>query len=690
MTQTESSLHLVTAPSSSVGYVISSTAENNTSNRNKRSSSTLLFDDKNESLNLDGALYKILEFLTPSDFYTLGALSGSRFWKRFLFDNPQSEYLFSSPGHPEMTKGRTRLKNLYYFRKLVERIPRGKKKWKKRNRKGSTLVQYQQNEERQSLNRVGVFSAQEEDSILVDDTNGYFGVCFFRTGVLGVWGDYSGIFLTPHVDKLFLSRKNSELKPDEQLQIMNSSETIEEETKSMEEVEEEERDSDKTKVRAHDRKTMGTEGSGYLFTDSYQVMAILSDCKPYVFLGFASGAIHSIHTRPYYKDQSTTSISTDLASTKSGKTIEYLHVSKCRYHCQRGEISSLASVADRHIVSSSMRVNAIESEILIHWNALKDGNIQRISRIKIDAEIYQVRGPRIHDEIWDVTPLDMASSSFLPKWNGPVLSIGARGQNLTHICLWSNTNSPDGNNTMSETFASENNLDNPPPLFTPSKSFRNCIFRDEYRAYRTRRSRDRRSHHFVFLKYFQKNKLIVGTSRGDILRIEMDKRYLSSKRGNPYILYNCCRGGMVEAVELVGNKKPIMITGGGYDGMVQFWDWESFHSLGSLRIHPGQQVLAAETSLASRSTGTSKAVPMAHHRYSPVVSTFFCHERSSLVSFCRDGHLHEWKVEEEANKQKTSNANSTNSKSAGDTMSFDDNGVDYCKERQYCFPRAHR
>jgi hypothetical protein len=38
--------------------------------------------------------------------------------------------------------------------------------------------------------------------------------------------------------------------------------------------------------------------------------------------------------------------------------------------------------------------------------------------------------------------------------------------------------------------------------------------------------------------------------------------------------------------------------------------------------------------------------------YSPVVLTYFCHERSSLISLCRDGHVHEWKVEEIYKKRK--------------------------------------
>jgi len=85
---------------------------------------------------------------------------------------------------------------------------------------------------------------------------------------------------------------------------------------------------------------------------------------------------------------------------------------------------------------------------------------------------------------------------------------------------------------------------------------------------------------------------------------------------------------------LVDTWKTIMITAGGRDGRIRFWDWYGFYFLGSLQIHPGS-IRADSVTMA----------------FSPVVSTFFCHERSSLVSFCRDGHLHEWKVHDVAKKK---------------------------------------
>jgi WD40 repeat protein len=308
-----------------------------------------------------------------------------------------------------------------------------------------------------------------------------------------------------------------------------------------------------------------------------------------------------------------------------------------------------------------MKVNARTSEILIHWRALEDGNVRRISRIQINVDTFNSGtgvGNRAIDEIWDVSPLAMASSTFDTVCFGPVLSIAARGQNLAHFCLWTNPKESNGSSVpntnadktshhalVSDVAEASNDPDKLPPIFQPRLTFHSDSLSFDYRAYRLRRTHERKSNHFVFLKYFQNTRLVVGTSKGDLLKVGM-YRDTNAKPPNRSVLYGCCKGGMVEAVELVGNKNPIMITAGGYDGRIRFWDWDTFDSLGSLRIHPGQQTFFAEAALASRTA----AMPIAHHRFSPVVSTFFCHERSSLVSFCRDGHIHEWKVHEEAKK----------------------------------------
>ena len=105
-----------------------------------------------------------------------------------------------------------------------------------------------------------------------------------------------------------------------------------------------------------------------------------------------------------------------------------------------------------------------------------------------------------------------------------------------------------------------------------------------------------------------------------------------------------------------------MITAGGSDGKIRFWDWNTFACLGYLSIHPGRLIDVllpppnnqAVAAAAGRSSGAVSSPQQQQQRlyYSPVVSTYFCHERSSLISLCRDGHVHEWKVEESYRRRK--------------------------------------
>mmetsp|Transcript_12007 Transcript_12007/g.28480 ORF Transcript_12007/g.28480 Transcript_12007/m.28480 type:complete len:661 (+) Transcript_12007:288-2270(+) len=607
------------------------------------SSSFSCFDGKSGDLNLGGAFFRILEYLRPCDFYVLGALVGSHFWKQLLFEDPETEYLYAPPGTEEITAGRTHLKNLHFFRLSVEGRRTEMEDRKRKRKRLNPRIQ---------LNRVGVFSSQEEEMILQHDKNGYFGLSSFRPGVLAVWGDYSGIFLTSHVDRIFSSEQTpswlvrpAEPPPGRGTAKIEPSKEEGEEAKD-----------------ASSSKNMGKEGCGYLFTESYQVMAVHFS-KPYVFLGFATGTIHSIDSRPVYRDSDPSSSSSkDPTATESGKTIEYPHVSECTDHCQRrGEISSLAAVEGLHLVSAAMSLIPRKATILIHWNALKDGNLRRISRMRIDASIYG----RPISEIPDVSPLSMASFTvpfFVHEcgvWSYTILTIGARNQNLAHVCLWKTVEDsehkksnydPDNGDTI--------DFERPPCNFHPFSGFVGFVgSRQLLRKFLTKRVRGRLSNHFVFLKVFQDVKLIVGTSKGELLKFD---RWVGSYEKEEVsegdsILCNCCRAGMIEAVELVGNKNPIMITAGGYDGKIHFWGWEDFGvRLGSLKIHPGHKILVEEAALASSAVAVATAAAEVltkfgsrSHKFSPVISTYFCHERSSLVSFCRDGHLHEWKVEEQ-------------------------------------------
>ena len=254
----------------------------------------------------------------------------------------------------------------------------------------------------------------------------------------------------------------------------------------------------------------------------------------------------------------------------------------------------------------------------------------------------------------------------------------------------------------------------------------------EYFHKRSRQRSTRTTHHFVFVQYYDTTKLIIGTSKGDLLRIDMnpqppqavsyssnvnsstassrydidvddDEVYISTGHQhqqpsdivNPSlleeelercdILYNCCRGGMVESVEVVGggttsknssssssSSNMIMITAGGMDGKIRFWDWKTFANLGQLVIHPGkwipspssvlalgnphqyEQTASTATAATNRGTNSDPKEQQVSKKlyYSPVVFITFCHERSSLISLCRDGHVYEWNIKEGYNQSK--------------------------------------
>eukprot|EP00536_Pseudo-nitzschia_multiseries_P018624 jgi/Psemu1/56510/gm1.56510_g len=648
-----------------------------------------------------------MEYLTPRDFYTLGSLVGSRSWEKFLFANPSTEYLFCSSRQNRKSnnrKGRTYLRNVFHFRQAVlqnrtsEETRKGRRK-RRRDEDGD--------DDRQPpavLNRIGIFSGLEEESILVDDADGYFGMAFFRSGVLAVWGDYSGIFLAQHVDRILSSTSFKERMP--------SMPTSHPPTKEERGQKEDKDDNNNNQKRYNDFSWK--DGSGYLFADSHQVVAVHFG-TPYSFLGFALGQIKSVDTNPVCETESATPVEdTEESNRKTEVGTEYPFISECLYHFPNGEISSLCPVDDQHLVSSCMGRNQQQqqqqqqprqrnaqnaSTILIHWNALKDGNLQRISEINLQADYFDDSSV-----LHDVSPMAMASSSFHVTSDGTtsssvphtILSIGSSGQALCHLCLWETSDEQiasemiGGNEMANESSCnSNNNNNNNNKNGSLSSAFQLLSIRIKSKngngsstvpeAYRQKRfhNRNRHIHHFVYLKYFERTKLVVGTSKGDLFKIDMEIGPESS-RGEEHganfnsVLFNCCRGGMVEAVELVGHsttshhhhhhhhhKSPILITAGGNDGRIRFWDWTTFAPLGSLRIHPGQPVglqpgaVTADDSLLRRRHGRNARSSSNRNRNrnrSPVVSTFFCHERSSLISFCRDGHVHEWKVEDEAEK----------------------------------------
>lgn len=559
----------------------------------------------------DGVFYRIMEYLEPHDFYVLGALAGNRFWKEFLFENPHTNYLFCQN---QKTNGRDILKNMYW---LQQSILLSRKSHKKRKS--------QKTRENQAgpLCRLNVFESFEEDQIVENNLEGYFGMAFLRSNVMAVWGNFSGIFLTSSIGRFFSSRSKAQ-----HTQLPPSSTTIPSQSASR-------APENQTNEREPIDAAVKTE-EGYLFGDSNQVMAVHFG-SPYVFLGFASGKIHSIDSNPVPVS------SAECHGNETGPSIEYPHVSECLYHCPIGEISSLTPIDGRHLVSSCVRSRDPRrwpndwkvGELLIHWNALVDGNLQRISMIHLSKMDFPT-GRRHYSLHHGYAPLAMASSSIRGLLLGrpadpvTVLSIGSSCCTLGHIMLWT-TNDENNAGAVNEAENGNNayDIDNPPPTIPKQRWVPKIESSDEVLFRQGGQSRGGPYQSFVFLKYFQGNQLVVGTSRGHLLRKEM-KLNLET-----HCIWNCCRKGpngeqgALEAVELVPTRfHKIMITAGGYDGTIRFWDWDTFSSLGDLSIHPGFRPDPERLF------------------YSPVISTFFCHHRSSLISLCRDGHVHEWNVKD--------------------------------------------
>ncbi|VEU43074.1 unnamed protein product [Pseudo-nitzschia multistriata] len=589
---------------------------------------------------LDGALYGILEYLAPRDFYKLGALVGSRFWRDLLFEDPRTEYLFCD-------RGRTYLKNVVGFRwAVLSADPDPLSVWKPRllsvrlsdsesdsdgigrqqqqravlptggirspnrerriryplNRQPIQERQEQQQQQHLVLNRMGILSGPEEEASVTDDTTGYFGIRFLRPGVLAVWGDYSGIFVTPDADRI--------LDPNRFSRPLSLGESGGEH---------------------HNRRTgHAARDAGYLFPDDHQVVAVHFG-TPYVFLGFALGKIQSIDSRP-------------VGGTPCEASTGYPHTGESLSHAEAGgEVSCLCPVeGGRHLASASVARDRNHQGrraglpgVLVHWGALEDGNLDRASSVLPQGGI-------------DRPPvLAMASSSIRfaggseteSESETVILSIARRDRVLDHVCLWEAGGERAG--------PAAKRTETTPPFFEPLVGA--AVRAEAEHALRvpeflTRRRIRGDRQQFVYLRYFEKTRLVVGTSWGALVRI--DAGAAGGESGTrPRVLSDCCRGGMVEAVELVGHSRPnamhapVMVTAGGSDGRVRFWDWETLALLGTLRIHPGINMGLPVGRNAGRYASPGS-------RSCPVVSVFFCHQRSSLVALCRDGHVREWGIEE--------------------------------------------
>jgi len=805
------------------------------------------------------ALYHIVDYLSTMDLYALG--NTNQYLSHFLFHLPQTESIFRPYGRqylqfcrnfkhsvldavPAIQKEKEqrkrqeqKLKNKNKNKKNPQKRKRGGKKLTDDEEKEAAAEQHNQCN---PLNRLEIFPTDEEDAILIEKTrDGYFGMDLIRPDVVAVSGDYSGIFLTPNIESFLPSVQQSTSSST----IASASTPHSTSTSTIKEIPaavaptptptptptvvdaNKEGATDPTinaaaaaeatatdpatdpVVKTKTRLTAITskeDGSGYLFGDSLQVMAVLCakniNRKPYVYLGFASGKIYSIDSNPIQRygaasgsKASASNKASRSSSSRSSSNVEYPHVSECCYHFPN-EISSLCSIDSKHVASSCVKPPRTPvddpfattlQEVLIHWNALVDGNLQRISKIDISQQM-------------DVSsPLSMSSSSFCCDWNTydststtqpkTFLSIGSSNQLLTTVWWDTHTINALIDSKYKNTDTDNNDKPLPPPknmqqymniqlqsdelttfslardITAPSSSRSLRLPRYEsFWTYLQERSKPSRNvHHFVFMKYFTNDhtQLVIGTSKGDLIKVETnprpeqegDRPHLRLAYSNEtardriqyangstwfgrnkaqqvdyerhHLIYNCCRGGMVESVEVVGHNNnnnnrsssssssskvrwfdrnnnnnntsnstttgssinsPIMVTAGGRDGKIRFWDWNTFAPLGYLNIHPGRwtaptttpplslanmEAIAAVAAATIPGGGGTQQQQQKRMYHSPVVATFFCKERSTLISLCRDGHVHEWNVEEVYRKYKEATAinDETTTKEGGAT-----------------------
>ncbi|OEU06339.1 hypothetical protein FRACYDRAFT_254907 [Fragilariopsis cylindrus CCMP1102] len=703
-------------------------------------------------------LYQILEYISTTDLYSLG-VCGSKFLCDFIFSNPITGGDEASSSFQQMIGhnnqifkpyGRQYLQNCFYFKQsivvLKEQQQKGeyeKEKVQKRKRRGYEKKKKQKqarkkrgrqeedvgkllsitnhphhqdddddnnnnnnnNTEKKSLlNRIGLFTKEEEDSIVINNSNGYFGVDFIRPrrqgrrrqqrqqrqtktneskededgyeeGVIAIWGDYSGIFLTTNVNNI--------LKGDANVDVDAAT------TTTNVDVDAATTTTTTTSTTTTPMTATATTSivpnhpihgdSGYLFGDSLQVMSILFASKEntynsnsnnkkhnsnsYVFIGFASGKIYCIDSNPVEN-----------------------HIASC-------------CVKTNGVTTSAI---SIVQEIVIHWNAMIDGNLQRITTVNINplssssSILEGIMTPNVP------SPLAMSSSTFYCDWNNnnsndnnnngndttittrskkrrmTFLSIGSRNQTLTNI--WWDTDDEtiafDETTTTTTTTTLPNNsmekymniqlssydkssfelsaMSTTPSLKLPRFN--------SWCNYLKKRSRARGQHHIVYTKYATAAILILGTSKGDLIRINMNPKPEQTESEFEYvdidddqdheqedrcdIVYNCCRSGMVESVELVGNcsnsnsscssgsgSSSIMITAGGSDGKIRFWDWNTFTCLGYLSIHPGRLIVVLLPP-------NNQALAAAAGRSSSGANKHYVHQQHDIVRQLTVGQLY--------------------------------------------------
>jgi hypothetical protein len=308
--------------------------------------------------------------------------------------------------------------------------------------------------------------------------------------------------------------------------------------------------------------------NGTLFGKSYQVMAVHVH-EHFVFMGFASGEVHCI------------SMTGNCSDADSINIEEYPYISGKKIH--PNEITCMSAFGERNIVSACL-VKGKEKQVVIHWGALEDGNIERTYQFVVVTE----------------SIFSMASSTI---FGTTLLQIGGRRKHII-TTAWKGKANPQEHKEK----------------YHQEVSFGNG--------------------HIIFLKYVgddsSQQELVVGLSSGEVAIFEHHDPGDSVERlmnlGVPkQILPDIFKHGTLEAAELVGD---VLILAGGPFGKIYFYNWKDHTVFGSSAVHPGVSC-----------RGQDKL-------YSTVVALYFSNERGSLISLCRDGHVHEMTLAAELERAK--------------------------------------
>jgi hypothetical protein len=371
---------------------------------------------------------------------------------------------------------------------------------------------------------------------------GYFGFQPLVNGTVAVWGDFDGLAVVPSLDAILAPPP----PPPQEDQDDRSPANL-------------------------------------IYTESQQVMTILQHGN-FLFLGTAAGTVHSL--RILDLDQDSGDDNNDKCQ----------NVSSCTRHIT--EVTSLVA-ANYHIVSA-----AVNGDVLLHRNALKNGKVDTVARIlNLRRSIFCMACTSIGRDSILCLGAQPASSTLFVIWNSTRWRVTPDNEMLRDFQLMCSHERRRGHSTRIEFLGNKNT--STPQRLVEGNNFGDVSVSDTFHS------------------------VVKPSPTTTTTTCSVERRYT---------LTRCCRGGCVESIELVGT---LLITAGGSDGVVRTFDWDTGASIGSIQIHPGRPM---------------SSLPSPANLKVAVVSTYMCHERSSLLCLCRDGHLRQWSFLNEQQGQQESSS----------------------------------